>query len=225
MLTSVADVLDRVKERIGLLARRMDAVLMTPNELEDPILTSYVAEGIREVATRTQRLVSTIELSTTAGQGYVARPPHLHVVEKADVYDTGACALRLVDGEEVARVVPQAEPTSARPQVIGAREQRLYLYPVPDEAYPLRLQAVLNGASGTTPPVDDSEPPTLDTYVTLVPTELERALVAYVTAEWFRDAGYGQAAERPAARFREDLERHGSRSVQRAHYDRSPNYL
>lgn len=227
MLQTATDVYDRVRTEIGKLARRVQEELMTPTPSDEDALEIYVEDALAELATRTERFRDVIRTSTTEGQAWVARPPHMHRLDVVTVYDDDASYdLDKDDGRHISQWARAPDASTGRPTKIGAHAQRLYLYPVPDDAYPVELTITLNGHVEPEPTVwffyrstqlypttttsADRRPPTLEEMIQRVPSELHRAFVAYVTSEWLLDIGRPNVAERPAQRYERDLRRYSS---------------
>lgn len=221
MLTTASDVYTQVRERIGVLARRFEDPLATPSDSDETELEIYLEDAISELTKVSNRYTQSLTLTTTPSQEWVQRPPHVDVIEEASVWDGGsAYVLDIEDGQEVARSGRAPDADSDRPECMGAYEGRLYLYPIPDAEYDLDLQVQLNGAAGSGAPAGPQDPPQLDTYVDRTPTELERALVAYVTAEWLRDTGMPEASQIPARRFERDKRRYQDEPVRKSATER-----
>jgi hypothetical protein len=210
-LTSSADVYDRVRTQIGKLARRVEEELTFPSERDEDALKIYLGDALSEIATVTERINTSVQLVTVPGQEYLDRPPHLHVLQEAAVYD-GATAYEACkqDGVEVARWSRAPDADTGRPTHIGAYDDRLYFWPIPDTEYTVDLQATHNGAvaDNGNPPAGPQDPPELDTVVAKVPPELDRALAGYVTAEWLKETGTPDAGQEAAERFVRDIRRH-----------------
>lgn len=226
-MTTAQEVYDSMRERLGIMARRRDQAVPTPNQAdEDTLLERYLSDGLSELGTRTDRLTHNVQLQTMQGQGYVDRPPHIYTLDEAAIHHSGsAFPLTVTDGQELAKRARQPQPKTERPTEIGAYAGKIWFWGVPDDQYDVDMQVQLNGeftASGT--PAAD-EPPLLDTYVELVPAELERALVAYMTYEWLKDNGNGQLAETALGWFESRLAKHQNEPVHQSRATRNYNPL
>ena len=208
-MTSASDLYDQVRQRLGTLARVLQRDLVAPTEDDIPLLEGYAGDAIGQLAKVTDRLNQSVQLTTTGGQAYVERPEHMDVIDEVHVYDSGTpYELDIEDGQIVAADARMPSADSDRPCRLGAYEGRLYLYPIPDDQYTIDVQFQMNGAFSTSDNPGATEPPTLDTLVDRVPNELERALTAYVMAEWLKWSGQADAAQRPETRFVRDINRY-----------------
>jgi len=208
MLTTEADVYDRVRTQIGKLARRAGRSLMTPSESDEDALRLYLEDALSEIATITERLNASLQLPTVAGQGYLERPPHLYAVDEAAVFEgDSAYPIDVEGGADVAQLARTPKPEKGRPCELGPYQGRLYFWPVPDAEYTIDLQIRWNGTVGDTAPAGPQDPPQVDTVVDRVPGELERALAGYVTGEWLEEIGEAKVAKRAMSRFERDVRR------------------
>lgn len=226
-MTTAQEVYDSVRQRLGIMARRREQGVPTPNQADQSsLLERYLADGLSELGTRTDRLTQNVVLQTTANQGYVDRPPHIYTLDEAAIHHSGsAFPLTVKDGQELAKLARQPNPTTERPTEIGAYAGKFWFWGVPDDQYDVDMQVQLNGeftASGA--PAAD-EPPLLDTYVEVVPTELERALVAYVIYEWLKDNGNAEMAETALGWFESRLAKHQNEPVHQSSATREYNPL
>jgi len=215
-LSTASGVYERVKTLIGKLSRRLEEELIFPSERDEDALQIYLEDALTEVATITERVNTSVQLTTTPDQAYVSRPPYLHMIRKAAVYtDSTAYELEVKDGPDVARWGRAPDAKTGRPDYIGAHDGDLYLWPVPAKEYTLDLQITHNGAvaDNGTAPSGPEDPPELDTIVAAVPAELDRALAAYVTAEWLKDTGSPEAGAQALQRFNTDVRRHRDEPV------------
>jgi hypothetical protein len=237
MIRSASDVYDRVKRRIGLLARRQHDELLTPTDEDDDVLQSYLEEGLRRLATVTGRLEDTVVLGTVDGRPRIFRPSHIYLVQEAEIYDNGSSYnLDLKDGQEIARKAQAPDATKGRPCEIGTHGVGYWLWPVPDsDNYEIRLQVQMNGTFTTTGTLrtehelvdedgtqlydedgiplavvtfDKADAPDLNDVVNAVPQELHRAMIEYVVAEWFADVGQLELAARPRQLFEQEIRRY-----------------
>jgi hypothetical protein len=194
VLTSAAEVYDRVRTALGALERRAGRSLTTPTAGDDDVLRDFLEDAVSDVGTETDRLSTSIVLPTISGQEYVARPPYVDEIAEGAVQDgTNAWAIEVAHGAEVARWGRAPSADTGRPTHIGAWEQRLYLFPVPDQECDLDLQVLMNGAASDTPPQSVQDAPLLDTVVEHVPADLDNYLVAETTGRWLTEVvGEGQ---------------------------------
>jgi len=210
-LTSATGVYDRVRTQIGKLARRVKEVLTVPSEQDEDALQLYLGDALSEIATVTERINTNVQLTTTAGQAYLDRPPYMHMLKQGAVY-SGQTAYELIvqDGSEVASWSRAPDADRGRPSHIGAYDGKLYLWKVPDDTYTVDLQIKHNGAAApnSAPPQGPQDLPTFDTLVRRVPSELDRALAGYVTAEWLKEVGHPTMAQEATQRFLRDIRRH-----------------
>ena len=225
-MTTATDVYESVRDRIGVMARRRERSVPTPTEADHDLLGRYLSDGLSEVGTRTDRLTHNVVLETTQGQAFLPRPPHIYTLDEGTVQDGGsAFDLDVVDGQEVAKRARQPNPTTTRPGEIGAYAGKLWFWGVPDGVYTVDLQVQLNGEYSASTPVADDEPPTLDQYVALVPKELERALVAFVTSEWLRDLSRVELADLALQWFESRLAKHQNEPIHQSTATRPYNPL
>jgi len=209
MISTVSDVLTRAKTRIGTLAERSQDPTVAADDADDPQLETYLSDAFTEIAKRTDRLRTTSTPATVPNQAYVDLPPHVDVIEEAQVEDNGTShELRVYDGAETARAAQSADAKDGRPKFIGQHGGNLWLYPIPDKEYELLLVCSMNGEHGSTAPASDTEPPTLDGLVDQLPPELSRAAVSYVVAEWMEDNGEFELAQSDRQRFERDLQKY-----------------
>lgn len=228
MLQTAQSVYDRAKTQIGKLARRAERSLLTPSEADEDVLKMYLEDALTEIGTETDRLSTSVKLTTTKGQPYVDQPPHLDVVRQASIYQSStAYEVEVWDGSEIAQWSRDPAADSGRPDRMGAHEQRLYLYPVPDAAYTIDLQITMNGATSDngSSPSTPSEPPELDTVVAAVPAEFDRALAAHLVGRWFADIGEMELAAEPLETFRIKVEQYNDEPAAQATATRDYNVL
>lgn len=226
MLTTEAGVYDRVKTQLGKLSRRLEAPLVQPSESDEDALQIYLEDALSEIATITERVNTSVQLSTIPGQAYVPRPSYVHMLQKGAVYDgSTAYELKKQDGADVARWSRAPDAEEGRPTHIGAYESRLYFWPVPDTEYTTDLQVTYNGDVSDTAPAGPQDAPQIDTVVEHVPAELDRALAAYVTAEWLKEIGQPEVAAEATERFERDVRRFKEEPVHQSTSTRKYNPL
>lgn len=219
------EVLSRAKRRIGVLARRAGDEVLTPKAGDDPLLEGYLGDALGEIARRTGRLRTSIEVTTSAGTAQHERPPHLDTILDARVHDKGLHEIDVDTGYKVRQAARSPTAEEGRPDSIGEHAGSLWLYPVPDAAYTIEIEAEVNGEVGDSAPADSTEPPTLDGLVALTPPDFDRALVAYLAAEWFTDNGEHELAQQSATRFETDVTRYESAPNQKTTTTRPHNPL
>jgi len=225
-MTTATDVYESVRDRIGVMARRRDQSVPTPTEADHDLLKRYLSDGLSELGSRTDRLTDNVVIETAAGQAFLPRPPHIYTLDEATVQDGGtAYELDVTDGQEVAKRARQPDPARRRPQEIGAYAGKLWFWQVPDDTYTVDLQVQLSGEYSESTPVADDEPPTLDQYVTQVPKELDRALVAFVTSEWLDDLSQVELANKAFQWFESRLAKHQDEPIQQSTATRPYNPL
>lgn len=229
---SAADVRDAVKTRIGRLAERAEDPTLMPSSADHDALDALLKDALTEIAKQTGRLETTTTPNTTAFQGYVELPPHIDVIEEAEIWEGGtAYDLGVQNGAEVARLAQSTDAEEGRPKYIGSHAGKLWLYPVPDDApalntYEMALTCKMNGAVSTNPqPNNDLIPPGLDALVDLTPADFDRALVAYVTSEWLADSGEVELAQRERARFGRDVQKYDTDPQRKTTQERPYNPL
>lgn len=247
-MTTAAEVYTQVKERIGLLANRgLDPDLAVDNA-DDGALETYLRDALREIAKRTGRLTASLTVEATPGQSWIDRPPHVDHIHEAQLVDGDtAVEVSVEQGPTTARKARAPTGKTGRPRCLGHHSGRLWLLPEPDQAYELRLEVSLNGeaprtafANGLKVPVPaigavsvsgfdvtvNYTPRTiLDVVTAAVPTELERALVAYVSAEWLSDHAERQLAQKPRRRFERDVQKYDTDPMRDTTATRSYNPL
>lgn len=213
-MTSATDLFDRVRKRLGTLGRGWGGEaesarrMVAPSDEDTQLLEIYAGDGIGELAKVTDRLNASMQLTTTPSQEYIDRPEHLDVIDEIAVFDGGTgYDVEIKDGQVVASDARVPHADEGRPDTVGAYEGRLYLYPIPDDEYTIDVQFQMNGAYSDNSP-SATDPPLLDTLVDRVPNELERALTAYVTAQWLKDMEEHEAAAQEERRFVRDINRY-----------------
>ena len=144
-MQTLDDILDRVKRRLGVLARRVGDTLIAPSDSDDELLTSYTREGVIEIAKKTNRFEGRATISTAKGQAAYAVTSALDVMRKASI---GGRELEHKAGVDVRAAATGPEAKSGRPTCYGLHEGALWLYPVPDEIYEVDLLYKLNGVYG-----------------------------------------------------------------------------
>jgi hypothetical protein len=211
MLSTAQDAYQRARVRIGKLARRVEEDLMVPSERDEDALQQYLEDSLVRIGTETDRLTTIIELFTTPGQEYVQQPPHLDRIEEASIIkNSTAYVLELNGGQDVALWARDPQAHEALPEYIGAYNDRLYLFPVPDKEYPIDLEATLNGQvsdNGSSPTVPD-DPPELDTVVARVPGDFNEAVVRFLVGRWMMEVGQPEIGQKELNLFQRHLREH-----------------
>jgi hypothetical protein len=222
MLTSLQDIYDQVLQRGGLLARRLEDPSVAPTPEDTDVLESYVQQGLTEVCVTTRRLTDTVTRTLQVGTAAYSLPRHVDRIREAVIEGPrGQVALSLEDGADVARAAEAPNVPKTQPARIGVHATKLWVHPVPDATYTLRLYVTQNGAfsTGTAGPDD---PPSASTVIASVPPELERPLIDYVLGQWFDDVGEKPLAEGLLEDFYTDLDDgtrdpHRNRQTTRTH--------
>lgn len=141
-MNTLSDVLDKVKARAGLLARRADDPSLTPTDGDDDVLTSFIEDGLIEIASRTDRFEAQTTITTAAGTaGYGAPAAAAHVKSVT----IGGDELDHAPGDLRAQATAP-DATGGKPCRYAFSEGALWLSPVPDDAYDVTLLYALNGA-------------------------------------------------------------------------------
>jgi len=227
VLTSAAQVYDRVRTALGALERRAGRSLTTPTAGDDDVLRDFLEDAVSDVGTETDRLSASIVLTTISGQEYVARPPYVGEIAEGAVQDgTNAWVIEVAHGAEVARWGRDPSADSGRPTHIGAWEQRLYLFPVPDQKYDLDLQVLMNGAASDTAPQSVHDLPLLDTVIEQVPADLDNYLVAETTGRWLTEVvGQGELGTERRQQAARQLQAHNDEPAKPSTANRAYNIL
>jgi hypothetical protein len=156
------------------------------------------------MAQTTGRLEGVALLPCTAGRAFAPFPPAIE--EARDVYVEGreeAAPLRRGDGADLAGRVEQEGARQGVPQRYAVFAGRLFLEPVPDAGYRIR---VLAGLSGRTSEKDSDPAPTLAEALEQLPPAFTRPLTDYVMGEWLQDSGAAEAAGARLQRARQDIQ-------------------
>jgi len=216
MIQTAQDAYERMRTRLGKLARRRGTTLTTPSEADEDALSQYLDDALGEIGTETDRLTKSLTIDTTQGQEYVEKPPHLDLIKTASVQTgTEAWTAEVEDGQDIAQWARNPSAKAGRPEHIGAYDLRLYLFPVPDAVYTLDLNITMNGATSEndSTPSPPADPPTLDEVVKRVPSEFERALTSYLVGRWLEDIGQSELSQMEMERFAVELQKHMNEPV------------
>lgn len=250
MLQQPQDVYDRVRRKIGVLARRHEMELTAPTEDDEVSLQAYLEDSLSELAVETERYRKEVTVRTSTN-AFVPRPDFVHHLHVAQIHHEGeAFDLDVTDGRDVATWSRRPNPETGRPTKIGAFGERLYLWPVPDQEYLIDMLCSLNGSTGSpgSAPVETEtswfflrptqlfpfgstssasgpSPPTLGRLLGMTPRELHKAVVAYVTAEWLIDIGEPEIAADPEQRFETDLRDYDQEPIEPSTGERDYNPL
>jgi hypothetical protein len=193
-MQTLDDILDRVKRRLGVLARRVGDTLIAPSDSDDELLTIYTREGLIEIARHTGRLERRLEPTLAAGQHAQDAPRDLAHLRGA--YVAGGRALEHVDGKR-ARALVETEAREGEVEVIGFSGGQLVVHPAPKGETTLALHYISNGDFR----IGAGELAELDALLAQLAPELRRALADYVQAQWLRDVGEEAQAGRREDRF------------------------
>jgi len=228
MLASADDVYDRVRTRIGTLARQLQRDNVAPQDSDTDALRQYLEDAITTICTDTDRMATVVSLETVVGQPYVERPPYIDRVDRASLTDSGsAFVVERKDGRDLAQWGRNPAATQGRPEYIGGHDGKFYLFPVPDDTYPLELVVTYNGLvvyeAPDNPTVQD--PPTLDTMVDTLPSDFRKAIVSQVVGRWFEDIGEPEVAQREKQRFYREVEKYEEEPVSNVTSTRGYNIL
>lgn len=247
-MQTASDVYLQAKRRVGVLAKRGEDPQLALDDVHETMLEVYLKDGLREVAKRTDRLTASLTLSFSSGDAWMERPSHIDVIEEAQALDSGtAYDVSVESGAETARKARAPSPETGRPCEIGHHGGRLWVWPVPDGDYEIQIEAILNGevpqgafvnaltqpapslnsvsVSGAAVTVSYQPTSRLDLVVAAVPPELERAVVAYVVAEWLSDNAERELAQKPRRRFERDLRKYDTDPMRDTTATRSYNPL
>jgi len=140
-MQTLDDILDRVKRRLGVLARRVGDTLIAPSDSDDELLTSYTREGVIEIARQTGRLERRLETTLRAGQQVQRAPADLAHLRGA--YVAGE-ELKHVDGKR-ARALVETEAREGEMEVVGFSGGELIVHPAPKSETTLALHYISNG--------------------------------------------------------------------------------
>lgn len=202
------DVFTRAKTRIGQLAERVVDPTLSASDADDKVLGLYLDDGLSELAKRTDRMSGSVELTAAAGDASLDLPAHIDHILEAHIDDgTSRVEIETVDGAPIAAKAKGPGATEGSPTKVGTHAAKLWLWPVPDQEYTLALEVTLNGYWESIP-MGEGAGPRLDELVRMVPPELERALVAFVVAEWFDFKGEAEVAQLARRRYERGVQRY-----------------
>lgn len=145
---TLADFHNQVRTRAGLLARRAGDPTLVPTNADETQLTEYLRQGLVEIAVKTDRFEDTATISTVAGQAEYAVSAAIRHVQRATVVDASGAERDINHAGHTAR----AQATASQAQqglpcnyvLFGGS---LWLYPVPDAAYQVKLYYTLSGSA------------------------------------------------------------------------------
>lgn len=193
-------ILTKAKKRIGALSERVNDPTLAASDADDALLEMYLEDALVEVATRTDRLTDSETLSLSQGTATKPKPPYLDKILEAAIYDGDRYELKLVEGSTLASASKNPDAETGRPEKVGAHGGSLYFWPVPSKAYDVELEIGLNGSVGATK--------TIDAVVDAAPSELNRALVAFVVREYFDFHGEPGLSDQAGQRYERGVRQH-----------------
>ena len=141
-MNTADDVLERVKRKIGLLARRVGDPGLTPTEADEPALLAALKDGLIEIAKKTGRFKGEDTIETIAGQAGYGVTSALDVMRKVSIGDR---ELEHKPGADVRAATASPKAKTGLPTCYGLHAGALWLYPVPSKAYQVDLLYKLNG--------------------------------------------------------------------------------
>lgn len=157
---TLADFHKQVRTRAGLLARRSGDATLVPTTADEDQLTEYLRQGLVEIAVKTDRFEDVATITTVSGQAEYAVSAAIRHVKRATVVDANGNEFDLDHVGQTSRAkATAANAQQGRPCEYVLFGGSLWLYPVPDAAYDVKLYCTLNGATDGSGAVAANEPP------------------------------------------------------------------